>query len=163
MMSAQQRYLEWLVHHVDGLHLLREGAKLADLYIGAEFISPPPRPAVSNKPIEPLPPTLPLAVVMKAAPRLAITGAPGSGRTALLAHIALTVAQAAYLDQTLFGLPEHTLPVYAHLGELVLQPDEPAPADPAVSPSPRGNNVQLLFRKETADWNTAWSSLNEDE
>lgn len=147
-MGTQQRYLEWLASRVSSLHLVREGAKLSELYIEPEFISPPPRPAVSNKPIEP-PPTVSLSVVMKATPWLAVTGIPGSGRTALLAHIALTLGQAIYQNQTVWGLPEHTLPVYAHLGELALQAVEPAAAAPTAQPTPaktsRPDPAQVLL------------------
>jgi len=129
-MGSQQRYLEWLEGRVNALHVLREGATLADLYVESEFISPPPRPSVSNKPIEPPPPTVPVSAVLKAAPRLVVTGTFGSGRTALLAHITHMLAQSMRRSQTALDLPERTLPAYVHLAELTLEPEPPPPTDP---------------------------------
>ena len=129
-MGTQQRYLEWLEGRVNAMHVLREGASLADLYVEPELDSPPPRPSVSNKPIEPPPPTVPVSVALKAAPRLIITGVPGSGRTALLAHVARTLSQAMRQSQTALGLPEHTLPAYLHFHEMSLEPVLPPPTDP---------------------------------
>ncbi len=131
-MGAQQRYVEWLKGRVAALHVLREGAVLSELYIVPEFITPPPHPAVSAKPAEPPPPTVPLATVVKAARRLVVTALPGSGRSALLAYIAHTFADGN--AQQTFGIEEHRLPIYLHLAELTLEPEQPPspPPDPSL-------------------------------
>ena len=131
-MGAQQRYLEWITHRVAALHVLREGVGLSDLYLVPEFVTPPPHPSVSAKPAEPPPPTVPLAAVLKATPRLVVTGAPGSGRSALLAHLVRVFAEDADSAdaQAALGIEEHRLPIYLHLGELALtgliQSEQPA-------------------------------------
>ena len=119
-MGAQQRYLEWLTNRVAALHVLREGVGLSDLYLVPEFVTPPPHPSVSAKPAEPPPPTVPLAAVLKATSRLIVTGAPGSGRSALLAHLVRVFAEDN--AQAVLGIEEHRLPIYLHLGELTLEP-----------------------------------------
>jgi len=143
-MGTQQRYLEWLEGRASALNVLREGAKLPELYIEPQFITPPPRPAVSNKPIEPPPPTIPLSTVMKAAPRLVLTGPAGSGRTALLAHITLKLIEAIRTSQPAFGLPERYLPIYLPLSELTLEPEPPPPADPQAKPPPPPDPIKPL-------------------
>ena len=127
-MGAQQRYLEWLRGRVDALHVLHEGATLPELYIVPEFITPPPHPAVSSHPTTPPPPTVPLATVLKATRRLVVTGLPGSGRSALLAHIARTFAEDN--AHQAFSVEEHRLPVYLHLAELTLELEQPPPPTP---------------------------------
>lgn len=125
-MGVQQRYLEWLTGRMAALHVLREGATLAELYIVPELITPPPRPAVSTKSTEPPPPTVPLNAAIKATSRLIITGASGSGRTALLAYITHAFANAMHDTNSALGVEEHRLPLYLHLGELVLEPEQPS-------------------------------------
>jgi HEAT repeat protein len=145
-MGAQQRYLEWITHRVAALHILRDGVGLSDLYLVPEFVTPPPHPSVSAKPAEPPPPTVPLAAVLKATPRLVVTGAPGSGRSALQAHLVRIFAEDN--AQAALGIEEHRLPLYLHLGELALtgliQSERPvpfasltdAPASSAPAPKP---------------------------
>jgi len=151
-MGAQQRYLEWLTNHVAALHILREGVGLSDLYLVPEFVTPPPHPSVSAKPAEPPPPTVPLAAVLKATSRLIVTGAPGSGRSALLAHLVRVFAEDN--AQTVLGIEEHRLPIYLHLGELALEPEQPAspadapvnaPATPAPAPTKPTDPAQPLI------------------
>ena len=133
-MGAQQRYLEWVMGRVAALHVLRDAqaAALSELYLAPEFITPPPHPTVSAQPIAPPPPTAPLATAMKATQRLVVTGIPGSGRSALLAHIARVFAQDH--TQREFGFEEHRLPIYLHLGELSLEPERPPSPPPTDKP-----------------------------
>jgi len=129
-LGAQQRYLEWLTGRVAAVHVLREGATLSELFVEPDFVHPPPRPALSTKPAEPPPPTVPVSVALKAATRLIVTGDSGCGRTALLAHLALVLAEGIQKGQPSFGLEPGRLPIYLHLSELTLEPEpSPAPAD----------------------------------
>lgn len=130
-MGTQQRYLEWITGRLAALHVLHEGATLPELYIVPEFITPPPHPAVSAHSSEPPPPTVPLATVLKATRRLIVTGISGSGRSACLAHIGRIFAQDDARQAV--GLEEHRLPIYIHLAELALEPEQSSshPADSA--------------------------------
>jgi len=142
-MSAQQRYLEWLLGRVATLHILSEGAPLAELYIPPRLVTPPPRPSVALNPIEP-PPTIPIGTALKATPRLVITGASGSGRTALLAYIARVLAEDRAQQE--FGLDEHRLPIYLHLAELAFEPEQPPqPAADAKEPPPLPDPLKPLI------------------
>jgi len=135
-MGAQQRYLEWLTGRMAALHVLREGATLAELFVEPDIVHPPPRPAVSTKPAEPPPTTVPVSVALKATTRLIVTGVSGSGRTALLAHLALTFAGAIQKEQHPFGLEQGGLPIYLHLSELTFEPEPPpAPTDTLATPA----------------------------
>jgi HEAT repeat protein len=121
-MGARQRYREWITGRLAALHVLHEGATLPELYIAPEFVTPQPHPAVSAQPSEPPPPTVPLATVLKATKRVIVTGIPGSGRSACLAHIGRIFAQDD--ARQAFGLEEHRLPIYLHLAELALEPEQ---------------------------------------
>jgi HEAT repeat protein len=155
-MGAQHRYLEWLTNRVAALHVLRDGVSLSDLYLVPEFVTPPPHPSVSAKPTEPPPPTVPLAAVLKATSRLIVTGVPGSGRSALLAHLVRLFAEDPQSPgaQAVLGLEEHRLPIYLHLGELSLEPEQPAqsadaladaPASPTPAPAKPSDPAQPLI------------------
>ena len=148
-MGAQQRYAGWLTGRVAALHILREGATLAELFVEPSLVHPLPRPAVSTRPAEPPPPTVPLSIALKAATRLVVTGGSGSGRTALLAYLARVFADALEKSQPPFGLESGSLPVYLHLSELTLE-SEPPPAavdtlaSPAAKAPPPPDPVKAL-------------------
>ncbi len=130
-MGAQQRYLEWLTGRVAALHVLREGATLSELFVEPDFVHPPPRPAVSTRPAEPPPPTVPVSIALNASTRLIITGVSGSGRTALLAHLARAFAEGVEKGQPPFKLEQSSLPIYLHLSELTLEAESSSTlADP---------------------------------
>ncbi|HEY75587.1 MAG TPA: HEAT repeat domain-containing protein [Thermoflexia bacterium] len=106
--SAEQRYRQRVVAWASEAHLLSSVAPLGEIFVSPRLIPPLPHPdPVSPLPVDRRP--ISLEEALSGHPRLAILGAPGSGRTTLLTFLALTHAQSADDDR---------LPLYIDLLDL---------------------------------------------
>lgn len=93
--SAKDRYRELVAARARTLTLLAHVAPLDAVFVEPElFYHPPPPQSISEIEAMPTgPQTLPLRRVLGGHPRLVILGASGTGKTALLAYLALVCAR----------------------------------------------------------------------
>ncbi|HJW83200.1 MAG TPA: HEAT repeat domain-containing protein [Anaerolineae bacterium] len=130
--GAERRYREALRDRLTDLHLSERSAPFEELYLPPNFDPPHPRPSLvaDREREEPRPVAIPQALA--AALRLAVLGAPGSGRTSLLGYLARIFAAQSAGDA--LHLNEQRLPVLIHLSEIDWDAERSAaPADPSVS------------------------------
>ena len=99
--SADERYRELIITLAQSLIMPAHVASLDAVFVEPKFLSPLPLPQSASE-IESIPigpRTLPLHQILTGHPQLIILGAPGTGRTTLLAYIALVCARAADEDE----------------------------------------------------------------
>lgn len=128
--SAEQRYRErvagWAVHS----NVLAHVAPLDRVFVPPRLTPPPPHPdPEAQLQIERSP--LLLGAALGGHPRLAIVGETGSGRSALLAYLALVYARRE--AGTTLGLPLERLPIYVYLPDMDWEP----PPEPALRERPQ--------------------------
>ncbi|HET7089254.1 MAG TPA: HEAT repeat domain-containing protein [Anaerolineae bacterium] len=152
--GAESRYLEAMRERLAELHVGELAASFEEVYLPPYFESPIPRPslahgadAAESRPIS-------LRQALASTQRLAVLGASGSGRTALLAYLARVFVENEARDK--LRLDENRLPVLVHLAEIdwsaeQAQADPAAPlVDAAILHAPRlvaANLVSLLKRR----------------
>src|SRR3990172_3560802 len=110
--GAERRYLEALSDWLIDLHLGESSAPFEDLYLPPRFDPPHPRPSLAAHRDREEQRRVAIPQALAAAPRLAVLGMPGSGRTSLLAYLARIFA--AHNAGEALRLDEHRLPVLIH-------------------------------------------------
>lgn len=125
--SAEQRYREhvaaWAVRRGSLSHL----APLDRVFVPPGLIPPPAHPHPEAGPSVGRV-SLPLGAALSGHPRLVVIGDLGSGRSALLAYLALVYARRE--AGTTLGLPLERLPIYLYLPDMDWEPPpEPAPGE----------------------------------
>jgi HEAT repeat protein len=126
--SADDRYRELVATRARSLIVPAHLAPLDAVFIEPKLFSPPPLPQSISE-VEPAPASqvLPLRRMLMGHSRLAILGTPGTGRTALLATIALTCARTANDEKdeggrararAMLEIPQKRLPLYVPLSAM---------------------------------------------
>ncbi len=130
--NAEERYRELVTKHAHSLGVPAHVAPLDAIFVEPTLLVPPPSPQ-STAELDTLPDSpraLPLRQIFGEHPRLVILGAPGTGKTTLLAYIALACARAeednAKVKVTL-GAVQERLPLYVPLS--TMDWDEPDTED----------------------------------
>jgi len=120
--SAEQRYRERVVAWASRANALSHLASLDQIFVSPPLILPPPHPdpQAQHPPVR-RPPVL--GSLLRGHPRLAVLGEVGSGRSTLLAYLALLSARGEAPDGP--SLPSYRLPLYVRLTDLPWEP----PAD----------------------------------
>ncbi|HKZ86486.1 MAG TPA: HEAT repeat domain-containing protein [Anaerolineae bacterium] len=152
--GAESRYLEAMRERLAELHVGELAAPFEDVYLPPHFESPIPRPSLAHSADSAEPRPISLRQALASAQRLAVLGASGTGRTALLAYLARVFVENEARDK--LRLDENRLPVLVHLAEIDWgaqqgQADAAAPlVDAAILHAPRlvaANLVSLLKRR----------------
>ncbi len=112
--GAERRFLEALHERLIELHIGELAVPFEAVYLPPRFDPPIPRPSLS--PDSHAPHAISLHQALALAQRLAVLGAPGSGRTALLVHLARIFA--GNQSRAELRLDEERLPVLIHLAEI---------------------------------------------
>ena len=121
--SAGQRYRQHIADWASKAHLLSFVAPLERVFVEPCFLPPfPPPDPNSSLPVDRRP--IDLETALGGHPRLAILGEPGSGRTTLLAYLALTHARSE---------EDERLPLYIDLTQVEWE-EEGETADDQASP-----------------------------
>jgi HEAT repeat protein len=115
--SAEDRYRERVAEWARSLAVLRHVAPLDTVFVEPELCPPRPLPQsiseIESSPAGTL--TLPLRRTLGQHTQLVILGPPGAGRTALMAHVALTCAARARDGMEPLGLAQEHLPLYIQM------------------------------------------------
>ncbi len=126
--GAESRYLEAMRERLAELHVGELAAPFEDVYLPPHFESPIPRPSLAHSADAAESRPISLRQALASTRRLAVLGASGAGRTALLAHLARVFVENEARDK--LRLDENRLPVLVHLAELDWNAQQ-AQADPA--------------------------------
>jgi len=124
--KAEERYRERVAAWARSLLAPATAVPLDAIFVEPELLLPSPLPqSLSDaRPAPGSPPALPLHQTLNGHPQLAILGGPGTGRTTLLAHVALACAQTVGDDgdaaeaQAALGPAQRRLPLYVLLPAL---------------------------------------------
>lgn len=112
--GVEDRYREAVTAWAQQAHVLARMGPLEQLFLPPRLIPPPPHPdPAAEAPLTRIP--IPLGTALSGHRRLLVTGPPGSGRSALLAYLALVHARGE-AGSTL-GLPTERLPLYLYLAD----------------------------------------------
>ena len=115
--SAEDRYRELVVAKARSLTVSAHVAPLDKVFIEPKLLAPVPSPSPSSE--AELAPTalreLSLRQALRGHPQLAILGEPGTGKTALLAYLALSCALNTSEAQATLGQAQKRLPLYVPL------------------------------------------------
>ncbi|MEA3341498.1 MAG: HEAT repeat domain-containing protein [Chloroflexota bacterium] len=134
--SADDRYRELVVARMRSLTVPAHTAPLDAVFIEPKLLAPSqPSPSIPESELTPaIPQELPLRRILGGHPQLAILGEPGTGKTALLAYIALSCARSTMAAEeeteaeTMLGPDRKRLPLYAPLPAIDWdEPNEAAP------------------------------------
>ncbi len=132
--SADDRYRELVAARARSLIVPAHTAPLDAVFIEPKLLAPSqPSPSITESELAPaVPQELPLRRILGGHPQLAILGEPGTGKTALLAYIALSCArntmETEEETETMLGADRRRLPLYAPLPAMNWDaPDEAAP------------------------------------
>lgn len=149
--GVEKRYYDSLQNYLNTRQVLPLVLPLEALYVAPRFVTPIARPSLVQDSLPP-PQHVILGSFWSTSRRLIITGRPGSGRTALLIHLART-----FITQNLQGSydpNDRQIPIYANLTELVQRlPTEippTAPAPDAAKPKPDQDPAVLLIANVTS-------------
>ncbi len=113
--GVEERYREQVIVWAQRAHALAAIGPLDAFFLPPRLLPPPPHPDPGQE--EPLArEAIPLGIALKGHPCLLLTGPLASGRTTLLAYLALTHARREAVRS--LGLPAERLPIYLHLGDL---------------------------------------------
>jgi HEAT repeat protein len=122
--SAEDRYRDLAIKLAHSLVIPSHAAPLDAVFVEPRLLCLSSPPQLLSEPTSELPgpEALPLHWLLRGHPQLAILGAPGMGRTMLLAYVALTCARTASNDEgngpdpeTTLGLSQQRLPLYVSL------------------------------------------------
>ncbi len=115
--SAEDRYRERVAKWARSLAVLKHVAPLDTVFVEPELCPPRPLPQsiseIETSPMGKL--ALPLSRTLGQHTQLLILGPPGAGRTALMAHLALTCAARAHDGVETLGLAQDHLPLCVHM------------------------------------------------
>ena len=111
---AERRYLDALRERLMELHMGEVAVPFEEVYLPPRFDPPSPRPSLS--PDSHTPRSVSLRQALSSAQRLAVLGAPGSGRTALLTYLARMFVENRSRDE--LHRDEERLPILIHLAEI---------------------------------------------
>ena len=142
--GVEGRYREELIQYAQDRHLGVGAARLEEIFVSPSFLKPLAEPGIEDDRILPKhqlphlwpelaaqiavepPATLTVEQVLGSVKRAALLAPAGGGKSTVLAYLAQAAARPGNL-----GLAPDTLPIYAHLAELVLSPpmdDQEIPA-----------------------------------
>lgn len=127
--GAETRYYEALQDRLAELHIAEHIAPFDRLYVPPHFEAPIPRPSLVRQQIDS--DVLTLRQTLAAAPKLAVLGTSGSGRTMLLVYLAHIFA-----DKQVSGelqLEEDRMPLLLHLADIDWQAPYKDPVTPLVT------------------------------
>ncbi len=144
--SVELHYYDGLPAYLDTFEVLPHIIPLKELFVAPRFITPLPRPSLIQD-SAPLPPRVILGPVWQSSKYLLVTGRPGSGKTALLLHLARTFAQQN--QQGTYDPSQKHIPIYVNLVEL----STALPALDAATPeqSEPGGQIPPRSQKNAAD------------
>ncbi len=137
--GLETRYYDGLLSTLPAFEVLPRLVPLETLYVAPRFVAPLPRPSLVQASSHPASHVI-LGSVWQAARRLLVAGRTGSGRTAILVHLARTFT--AQNIQGTYDPDQRHIPIYIHLIELsrefsrsLAQPDAAGnPPSPAKAP-----------------------------
>ncbi|MCX8066953.1 MAG: HEAT repeat domain-containing protein [Anaerolineae bacterium] len=121
--GIEARYREQVVRWAQSVHALAPMGPLEQFFVSPALLPPLPHP---NPEQETMPPQIPIApaLLLQGHQRLVVTGSPGSGRTTLLAYLALnSLTEDSFLRLPLYlYLPALSWPLRADPKDDPLQP-----------------------------------------
>lgn len=139
-------YRQAVVKWAQEAHVLSGVTLLEQVFVMPYLIPPPPRIAPDSSESFAWEP-LPLNLVLQSHPHLLLTGETGSGRTTLLAYLALVHAQKNPAPE--LELPAKRLPLYIHLGSQDWSlPQEPGPEEEAIKEEDEAGPAQTVEEKK---------------
>jgi len=124
--GAEERYRQKVARWAQEAHALARFGPLEALFLPDRLLPPPPHPGPEASTLFP-PKPLPLAAALRGHPKLLLVGEPGSGRSTLLAYLALASVQQE--PETSPGPVADRLPLYVPLSEEERVPGEDAAED----------------------------------
>lgn len=127
MAGAEERYRRAVANWAQQAHALARLGPLEQFFVPPELIPPPPHPDPETDTLA-IPSPLPLGTALRGHRRLLLIGPPGSGRSTLLAYLAL--AHARRQEGSLLGLATQRLALYLHLACLDTVGQDSKSADP---------------------------------